>query len=252
MKKTALITIAVATALAISTANAANWNSGHKKPLLKTQMEKVSYSIGYDMGHSMKQQNINIKPRLLKLGMEDALRDHKPEITKTEMKSVMATFQKDMMQKAMKKHKELAAKNQADSNAYMTKIAQEPGIHIIEKGLYYKVLTVGAGAMPTKDDSVTVNYSGSLINGKVFDSSYKQGKPATFQVNEVIPGWTKALERMREGSIWIIYIASNLAYGKFAPPSIGPDQALTFKVDLISVKKQKKEHKPTVRTIKVN
>src|SRR6185312_14814170 len=111
------------------------------------------------------------------------------------------------------------------SQAYIQKIAAQPGVKQLAPGLYYQVITAGTGRMPGPTDVVTVNYEGTLPDGTVFDSSYKRGQPATFQVNQVIPGWTKALQKMPVGSTWMVYMTPDLAYGVYAPPQIGPNQA---------------------------
>ena len=151
------------------------------------------------------------------------------------MKEIMSSFQKQMMAKSQEKANLTAATNKKASNAYIAKVANMKGVKKITDGLYYKIIKAGKGTIPKATDTVTVNYEGKLVNGTVFDSSYKRGKPAEFKVNQVIPGWTKALEKMPQGSTWMLYIAPDLAYGKFAPPSIGPEQALIFKVELIKV-----------------
>ena len=105
-------------------------------------------------------------------------------------------------------------------------------------GLQYKILTAGQGVQPTINDSVTVNYAGTLTDGTEFDSSYKRGEPITFPVNGVIKGWTEALQLMKAGSTWELYIPATLAYGtRGAAPVIGPNETLIFKVELISVNK---------------
>lgn len=112
----------------------------------------------------------------------------------------------------------------------------QPGVITLPSGLQYKVLEAGGGKKPLSTDKVTVDYEGTLINGKVFDSSYKRGQPATFPVNAVIPGWQQALPLMSTGSTWMLYIPSNLAYGAHgAGPDIGPNETLVFKVHLISI-----------------
>ncbi len=236
MKKITIITTAVATALAIGTAHA-SWFSGSKsKADLSSQMGKVSYSIGYDLGKSFRTQDIQVNAATFQTGLNDGLKGTKPQLSEADMKSTMQAFQKEVIEKAVAKQKQTAQDNTKISAAYVAKVAKEPGVKKLEEGLYYKVIKQGTGPVPKATDTVTVNYKGTLPDGKVFDSSYKRGKPTTFQLNQVIPGWTKALEHMPQGSTWEIYIAPKLAYGKFAPPVIGPNQALTFKVDLIKVK----------------
>ncbi len=114
----------------------------------------------------------------------------------------------------------------------------KPGVVTLADGLQYKILTQGNGAKPTESDVVTVHYSGTLINGTEFDSSYKRGTPASFPVGGVIAGWSEALKLMPVGSTWMLYIPASLAYGEQgAPPSIGPNETLIFKVNLIAINK---------------
>lgn len=131
-----------------------------------------------------------------------------------------------------------ADQNLAKGEAFLQTNKKKHGIVTLSDGLQYKILTEGTGAQPTDTDTVTVNYSGKLINGTEFDSSYKRGQPATFPVNGVIQGWTEALKLMKEGSTWELYIPASLAYGQQgAPPLIGPNETLIFKVNLISINK---------------
>lgn len=122
--------------------------------------------------------------------------------------------------------------------AFLKANSKKPGVVTLPDGLQYKVITKGTGPKPTRDDMVTVNYEGTLIDGKEFDSSYKRGEPATFPVMGVIPGWVEALQMMNKGSVWMLYIPASLAYGEQgAPPAIGPNETLIFKVELLDVKK---------------
>lgn len=123
-------------------------------------------------------------------------------------------------------------------DAFLAANKAKPGVITLPDGLQYKVITEGKGAKPTLNDTVTVHYSGTLVDGKEFDSSYKRGEPATFPVSGVIAGWTEALQLMPAGSTWELFIPASLAYGdQGAPPVIGPNETLIFKVQLISVKK---------------
>lgn len=130
-------------------------------------------------------------------------------------------------------------KNEQSAKTFLEANAKKEGVQTLPSGLQYKVISNGTGAKPTDNDVVVVDYEGTLINGTEFDSSYKRGEPATFPVSAVIPGWTEALKLMNQGSTWMLYIPPNLAYGeRGAPPAIGPNEALIFKVHLINVKKQ--------------
>lgn len=130
-------------------------------------------------------------------------------------------------------------KNAQDAKNFMRQNAKKAGIKTLPSGLQYKVIETGSGPKPRDEDIVVVDYAGNLVDGTEFDSSYKRGEPATFPVSAVIPGWTEALKLMNEGSTWMLYIPPSLAYGdRGAPPAIGPNEALIFKVHLINVKKQ--------------
>lgn len=131
-----------------------------------------------------------------------------------------------------------AANSTNSGEAFLEKNKAQPGVTTTADGLQYKVITEGKGPKPKLDDQVTVHYQGTLVNGQEFDSSYKRGEPATFPVNGVIPGWTEALQLMPVGSTWELYIPAKLAYGEQgAPPVIGPNETLIFKVELLGIKK---------------
>lgn len=202
----------------------------------QVDLKQVSYVIGYNIGKSFHESKIKISKTQFYKGMNQGIAGKDASLTEAQMRDVMINFQKHMVEQKAKKDASDSKKNSEASSAYMAKVAKMPGVKKIEDGLYYQVLKAGKGPMPKATDTVVVNYEGKLPNNKVFDSSYKRGTPASFPVNQVIPGWTKALVKMPVGSTWRLYIAPNLAYGKFAPPSIGPNQALTFKVDLIKIK----------------
>lgn len=139
----------------------------------------------------------------------------------------------------MPKNNDQSKNQQALSGeAFLNANKNKPGVVTLPDGLQYKVLSPGTGPKPALTDTVTVDYAGRLVDGTEFDSSYKRGEPATFPVNGVIPGWVEVLQLMPVGSTWELYIPANLAYGeRGAPPVIGPNQTLIFKVKLIDIKK---------------
>jgi len=203
---------------------------------LKTQKDKASYAIGLDMGGSLKKNDIEVNTDALVKGIKDGLSGEKPLLTDQELKETIAAIQKDLMAKQQEKQKAVAEKNKKDGEAFLEANKKKPGVKVLPSGLQYKVLTEGKGKTPKATDTVTVNYKGTLVDGTEFDSSYKRGQPATFQVKGVIPGWTEALQLMKEGSKWELYIPSNLAYGeRGAGGLIGPNSTLIFEVELISV-----------------
>lgn len=212
----------------------------------KSQSQKLGYTIGYDMGQSFHKQDVKINFDAVSDGFNAGYTGKKPELTKAQMKSAIEKYRDVMIAKMQAEQKKAQAKvaaqakpNLDKSAAFMKKIAGEKGVHKINDGVYYKVLKAGTGPKPKLTDEVTVNYAGKLISGKVFDSSYKRGKPTSFKLNQVIHGWSAALTQMPQGSTWDIYIAPDEAYGNNAPPSIGPGQALIFKVDLIAINGKK-------------
>jgi FKBP-type peptidyl-prolyl cis-trans isomerase FklB len=204
---------------------------------VKTDMAKVSYTIGYEIGNGFHTQNIDLNTNAFNDALQAGLSGKDPKYTKEEMQTTMQAFQKEMMEKAVEKQKEQAINNLTASKTYLSTVAKEEGVKELETGIYYKVVKAGNGEIPTATDTVKVNYEGKLSDGKVFDSSYERKEPATFEVNKVIPCWTKALEKMPVGSTWTLYCSPEEAYGLYAPPSIGPNQVLTFKVELLSIEK---------------
>ncbi|MCF6767407.1 FKBP-type peptidyl-prolyl cis-trans isomerase [Thiotrichales bacterium 19S11-10] len=239
MKKLTFIATAITTMAIASSAFAQTANTS--SDTLKSEMDKVSYTIGYKIGKSTKEQHIDLNNDLFIQGFTTASKGETPLMTDAQMQMVMQDFQKQMMQKALEKQKELAESNGKASEAYMMKVSKEPGVEKLTEGVYYKVDTKGNGdSMPKAEDQVVVTYQGMLPDGKVFDQT-EAGKTATFPVNGVIPGFKSALEKMSVGSSWTIYIAPDQAYGKYAPPMIGPNQALTFKVTLKDIKVAQKE-----------
>src|SRR6266567_6026457 len=203
-----------------------------QSPQLKDQKDKVSYSIGMNIGFNLSKQKVDINPDILAAGIKDAIAG-KPQLTQDQVKEVMAQFEKDMEQK----QKQLGEKNKTDGAKFLEENKKKPGVKTTASGLQYKAEKEGTGAQPKATDMVTVNYRGTLIDGTEFDSSYKRGQPATFPVNGVIKGWTEALQLMKQGSKYQLVIPSNLAYGERAMgPDIGPNATLIFEVELQDVK----------------
>src|SRR5438045_8512624 len=189
-----------------------------KSPQLKDQKDKVSYSIGMQIGFNLGRQKVDVNPDVLAAGIKDALAG-KPQLTSDQVKDVMAQFEKDMEQK----QKQTADKNKTEGTKFLEENKKKPGVKATASGLEYKSLKEGTGAQPKPTDTVTVNYRGTLIDGTEFDSSYKRGQPATFPLNGVIKGWTEALQLMKVGSKYQLFVPSNLAYGERAvSPEIAP------------------------------
>jgi FKBP-type peptidyl-prolyl cis-trans isomerase FklB len=205
---------------------------------LNSDMDNVSYSIGVDLGKNFKKQAIEISGPALTQGLQDAMSGDKFLLTEDQMKESLNKFQKELMTKRNAEFAKKSDENKTRGEAFLNANKTKEGVVTLPDGLQYKIVEKGQGAKPGKDDEVTVEYTGSLIDGKVFDSTEKAGKPATFKVSQVIPGWTEILQLMPAGSTWEVYIPSSLAYGPRAMGGlIGPNETLVSKIRLISVKK---------------
>jgi len=170
--------------------------------------------------------------------MQDGMSGAQLILTEQQMKDVLNKFQKDLMAKRSAEFNKKAEENKSKGEAFLSTNKSKSGVVALPSGLQYKIIEAGTGAKPGKSDTVTVEYTGTLIDGTVFDSTEKTGKPATFQVSQVIPGWTEALQLMPAGSTWEVFVPSDLAYGpRSVGGPIGPNETLIFKIHLISVKK---------------
>ena len=206
-------------------------------PELKSDKEKVSYSIGMDIGGNLKRGSVEVDPEMLARGLKDSYGGGKTLLTEDQARQAIAEFQKTLMAKQAETMKILSEKNKADGEKFLAENAKKEGVKVLPSGLQYKEITPGKGKSPTIADNVTTHYRGSLIDGTEFDSSYKRGQPATFPVSGVIAGWTEALQLMKEGAKWQLFVPSRLAYGeRGAGQVIGPNATLIFEVELISVK----------------
>jgi len=204
---------------------------------LSSQQDKLSYSFGQNIGNSLKQQKIELNLDLLMKGIQDAIADKKSLLTPEEMANVLKEFQKERFAKLAEERKALAETNLKEGETFLTANKAKEGVVTLPSGLQYKVVTQGTGKTPKATDQVTTHYRGTLIDGTEFDSSYKRGKPASFAVNQVIPGWTEALQLMKEGDKWQLVVPAKLGYGDRGVPGgkIGPNATLIFDIELISV-----------------
>lgn len=205
--------------------------------LLKDETDRISYSIGLSIGSNFKQQSINITLEPLMAGIKDALLNRKPMMTEAEIKATMEGFRRQMTEKMNQKKASEAGKNLEQGQAFLSQNGKKDGIVTTASGLQYEIVKKGTGPKPKATDTVVTHYTGTLLDGKVFDSSYKRNAPATFPVNGVIKGWTEALQLMETGSKWKLYIPSNLAYGeRGAGNVIGPNATLVFEIELLEIK----------------
>jgi len=228
-----IFSLAIATMLFVSCGN-------NKKADLKTQNDSVAYVIGANIGENLKNNiandSLDLSSAALVQGFKDALEGlDSVTFTKEEKQNIMMQFQKNMQEKQMKKMAEAAAPNKQAGAQFLEQNKKQPGVIQTQSGLQYKVIKEGKGKMPKATDKVTVHYEGKLIDGTVFDSSFERKEPASFGVTGVIPGWTEALQLMKEGGSYELYIPSDLAYGDQGNQSIPGGSTLIFKVELIKV-----------------
>lgn len=198
--------------------------------------DKLSYAIGADIASSFKRQQLEINVDLLIKGFRDAYSGGQVALTEQEIRETIVGFQQEMRAKAQERKKAEVEQNVKEENAFLAENAKKEGVVTLPSGLQYKIITMGTGKKPAESDIVTVNYRGTLLNGKEFDSSYGRKQPATFGVNRVIKGWTEALQLMPTGSKWQLFIPAKLAYGEAGhAPAIGPSACLVFEVELLGI-----------------
>ena len=215
-------------ALAFSSCN----KSGNESATLTSENDKVSYSLGVMMGNNLKKSGVDtINGVALAAAISDVYASADLKVTEDSAKQILdAYFGKIRDQKTQEAVEE--------GKKFLEENKSKPGIVELPSGLQYQIVTAGTGPKPTASDKVTVNYTGKLLNGTVFDSSIERKQPASFPVSGVIPGWTEALQLMPVGSKWNLFIPSNLAYGEHgAGGTIPPNSTLVFEVELLSIDK---------------
>lgn len=200
---------------------------------LKSEKQQFSYAIGFQVGQSFKREGLDIDADALAQAVKDVLSGGKLKMTMDEMRASVEAYQA----KQVAERKARADKAAAEGKAFLEANAKKPGVKTLPSGVQYKVIKSGNGKQPTANDTITAHYRGTLLNGTEFDSSYQRGEPATFSVNQVIKGWQEILPMMHEGDKWQVFIPAEMAYGdKGAGGTIGPNETLTFDIELIKVK----------------
>jgi len=206
-----------------------------EEPKLANENDKTSYSIGYQIGGDLQRQGVKFQSEALAKGIQDAVSGAKPMITQEEMTQLLVDLKRKIVASQQEELKKVAEKNLAEGKVFLAENEKKKGVKALASGLQYKVMKEGAGRAPKAEDKVTVHYRGTLINGTEFDSSYARNQPATFQVDQVIPGWTEALQLMKTGSKWQLFIPAGLAYGERGAGPIPPNSPLIFEVELLSI-----------------
>ena len=204
---------------------------------LETLEQKASYSFGVDFAKRLKQQGIDLDITALNRGIQDQASGSKLAFEAGEMNQFKAEYTDQLRARLLQEQQALGAKNLEAGKQFLAENAKKEGVVTTASGLQYKVIKSGDGPTPKAEDTVTTNYRGTLIDGREFDSSYSRGQPASFPVNGVIKGWTEALQLMKVGGKWELYIPSDLAYGPAARSElIQPNSTLLFELELLGIK----------------
>jgi FKBP-type peptidyl-prolyl cis-trans isomerase len=202
---------------------------------LETEAQKLGYIIGMDIGNSLKQQGADMDLDALIEAIRATYNDEPLAMTPEEAASIRESFIAKRRAEADQQRESMAAINAAEGDKFLLENRVKEGVQVTDSGLQYKVIVMGEGAKPAASDKVTVHYRGTLLNGEEFDSSYSRNQPTSFQLDQVIPGWTEGVQLMPVGSKVLFTIPSNLAYGPNGGGPIGPNATLIFEVELLSI-----------------
>ena len=217
---------------------------------LKTAKDKVSYCIGISIGSNMRADGIEVDAVAVARGIADGLAGS-PAMTSEEMDKTMVAFEQEIMAKRQAQQAALAEKNKKEGDEFLAANAKKEGVKVLPSGLQYKVLTEGSGKMPKPEETVGVNYRGTLVDGTEFDSSAAYRRPSSFKVGEdVIVALREALPMMKVGSKWQLFIPPNLAYGEQGGGPIGPNAVVIFEIELLSIEEAPAKPAPDSRVEK--
>ena len=192
---------------------------------------RVNYSLGYQMGEDLERQNLGFSPEAMARGIRDAAAGVEPLLSVEEMRSTLRALKRSLVADQRLERRRAAERKRTHGAAFLAENAGKDGGQTTDSGLQYKILREGTGNKPGPQGAVRVHYRGTLLDGREFDSSYRDDEPRSFPVNGVIPGWTEALQRMREGAKWELYIPPDLGYDERDPLK---DETLVFEIELIS------------------
>lgn len=202
---------------------------------LESPEDRLSYTIGMDIGRSLSEQDMELNLELLIQALRATYHGEETLMTEEEALAEREEFMQRRQQEMEAEQEQMAERNREQGEAFLAENREKDGVQETESGLQYRVIEEGDGASPEASDRVTVHYRGTLIDGTEFDSSHSRGEPATFALDQVIPGWTEGVQLMQEGATYEFAIPADLAYGEQAPPSIGPNATLIFEVELLEV-----------------
>lgn len=233
-----LLAVAACASLLFACAKKADDTTAASAGELTTDAQKFGYSIGVDLGNSLKPVKQHVDVAALEAGLNDVTNGVTPKLDDAAREEIKNTVSKKMQEEQVKAREEQATTAKDEGAKFLAENSKKEGVKTTASGLQYEVLTEGKGDSPTAADKVTVHYKGTLLNGEEFDSSYSRGQPVTFPLANVIPGWTEGVQLMKPGAKYKFYIPSDLAYGeRGAGVKIGPNQTLIFEVELLEVAK---------------
>jgi FKBP-type peptidyl-prolyl cis-trans isomerase len=216
---------------------------------LKTEKDKRSYAAGLNIGKKveseMKAASVDVDPAVVARGIRDALTGAKPLMTDAEQQDALKALDADIRTKLKAQFDAISAANKKQGDDFLAANKAKEGVTTLPSGLQYKIITPGSGPKPSATDKVVCNYRGTLLDGTEFDNSYKRGQPLTIGVNNVIKGWTEALQMMPVGSKWQLAVPSDLAYGPQGRQGIPPNSTLVFEIELLSIAPKAEDVKPT-------
>lgn len=236
MKKLRCVGLALAAMLASGAVVVGQEKGAPAAKAPATPIEKASYGIGLNIGRGMKSDGLEIDVKFLVQGVMDAIEGKESVLTEAQLREAFQTVQKELQSKQLERSKMAGDKNKKDGEAFLATNKKKQGVTTLESGLQYQVIKSGKGPSPKATDQVRTHYHGTLIDGKVFDSSVDRGEPVTFPVNGVIKGWTEALQLMKVGDKWRVFVPSALAYGeRGAGADIGPNAVLVFEIELLGI-----------------
>ena len=234
MNKALFWTLGVIISIALVACNESADSKSDAVVELESEAQKVSYIMGINIGSQINTDDLDFDMATFNMGVKDAFSGTEPRLSEEEVRTVIDGFQARITAKQEDAAKVAGDNNLKEGEAFLAEKAKSEDVVVLESGLHYKIIKEGSGKSPTPEDTVEVHYSGTLIDGTEFDSSYKRGMPAQFGVTQVIPAWVEALQLMKEGAKWELYVPSSLAYGPGGTGgAIGPNQTLIFEVALL-------------------
>lgn len=203
---------------------------------LETEAGQLGYAIGYEFGAELRSFDVGLDLEAVLQAIRDAYGQRDPQLEVGQMRQILMELQEQIRQERIAAFQQLADENQSRAEAFLADNRGKNGIVALPSGVQYRIIEEGTGARPSLEDVVTVHYRGSKVDGREFDSSFRRGVPAVFQVNSVIEGWQEVLPLMREGAMWQVFLPPELAFGvRGDPPIIGPNEALQFDIRLVQI-----------------